>query len=180
MFAPALKVKRFLDCLAYFLLIGNTDGVVTNYKNSMNAKREIPMSSYPQQIENAMYGLDSPPLPGFSDEEERVFRNRSEGAGSSAKKRRKKETKFDRWAEKDAVLHFKRLERSVVDTDNEFTFDGNRYRIDVLMVRPYAANEAGTYGMDYIICGIDHSGCIHFFDQNFREIILGILQISEK
>lgn len=180
MFAPALKVKRFLDCLAYFLLIGNTDGVVTNYKNSMNAKREIPMSSCPQQIENAMYGLASPPLPGFSDEEERVFRNCSEDTGSSAKKRRKKETKFDRWAEKDAVLHFKRLERSVVDTENEFTFDGNRYRIDILMVRPYAANETGAYGMDYVICGVDHSDGVHFFDQNFREINLGILQISGK
>lgn len=46
------KVKRFFSGLTYFLLLGSTEGMVTNYKEIMNGKREIPISSCPSQIED--------------------------------------------------------------------------------------------------------------------------------
>lgn len=46
------KVKRFFSGLTYFLLLGNTEGMVTNYKEMANGKREIPISSCPIQVED--------------------------------------------------------------------------------------------------------------------------------
>lgn len=52
------KVKRFFGGLTYFLLLGH-EGVVTNYKEIMNGKREIPISSCPSHIGDMFYGTGS-------------------------------------------------------------------------------------------------------------------------
>lgn len=57
-----------------------------------------------------------------------------------------------------------------MDTDNSFVFNDKRYWIDVTEVSQYASTDHGAYGMDYIICGTDAAGGVHFFDQNFLEI----------
>ena len=49
-----MKTKRFLDGLAYFLL-GTTEGIVSQYKEVMNGRREIPISSCPTSFANMLY-----------------------------------------------------------------------------------------------------------------------------
>lgn len=50
------RVKRFLDGLAYFMMIGDTKGIVTEYMAKANANREIPISSLPAFMEDLLYG----------------------------------------------------------------------------------------------------------------------------
>ena len=42
LYTPESKVKRLLDSLAYYLLLGYTDGIETDYRRVMHSKREIP------------------------------------------------------------------------------------------------------------------------------------------
>ena len=67
------KVKRFFSGLTYFLLLGSTEGMVTNYKEMMNGKREIPISSCPSQIEDLVYGTGSVLHPQ-GEQDETAFR----------------------------------------------------------------------------------------------------------
>ena len=56
LFAPELRVKRFLDSIGYYLLYGQMDGIVTTYKDAVNQAREIPASAkaeYCQPAEKA-------------------------------------------------------------------------------------------------------------------------------
>ena len=55
LFSPELRVKRLLDSIGYFLLYGNTEGVVSEYKEAVNRAREIPVSSCPSAVSNMMY-----------------------------------------------------------------------------------------------------------------------------
>ena len=45
----------FLDSVAYYMMSGNMDGIETNYKSIMHAKREIPASSCTSEIENLLF-----------------------------------------------------------------------------------------------------------------------------
>ena len=56
-----MKVKTFLDGIAYLLMAGNRDGIETDYKRIMHAKREIPESSCPSSIRNIMYASGAAP-----------------------------------------------------------------------------------------------------------------------
>ena len=55
MFSPELRVKRFLDSIGYYLLYGQTDGIITSYKEAMHEAREIPASSCPGIVSNILY-----------------------------------------------------------------------------------------------------------------------------
>ena len=179
LFTPEYKVKRFLDALGYFLLIGNAGDVVTDYKSAMNNKREIPMSSCPTDVENLFYGLSSPPGLKQSRTENEVFESISE-TKAAPRTSKHRETRFDRWMAKEKENRFRRLTRCVVGTDNRFSYDGREFWIDVTEVHEYAPSEHGAYGMDYIICGEDASGELHFFDQNFFEIFREFIQEISK
>lgn len=83
------KVKRFLNGLSYFLLLGDTEGVVTDYKESMNGKREIPISSCPSHIEDMVYGTGSVLHPPH-EEEEASFKIMINGAEDKLTAKKKK------------------------------------------------------------------------------------------
>ena len=59
-------MKRFLDSIAYCMLIGNTKGIETEYKKVMHAKREIPASNCPSFVDNMLYASG-----GVEDESDR-------------------------------------------------------------------------------------------------------------
>lgn len=48
-------MKRFLDSVGYYLLYGQMDGIVTSYKEAVNAAREIPASSCTSEVNNLLY-----------------------------------------------------------------------------------------------------------------------------
>lgn len=81
------KVKRFFSGLTYFLLLGDMEDVVTNYKDMMNGKREIPISSCPQ-IEDLVYGTGTV-LHGQTEESEAAFKKIMEETAPPPKKGKK-------------------------------------------------------------------------------------------
>lgn len=169
LFSPELKVKRFLDSLAYFYLIGDTSGIETDYKKVMHAKREIPVSNCPTEIENMIYASGS-----VSD-----LVNKEEYAAFQIILDR-----LDLNAEKyDSQKHKKKLTKSLfrkynklgihggewcrVDTDWEFSYDGQRYKIDSSESQyDFENTEFGEYyAMDKVLV----SGG-KFYDMNYDEI----------
>lgn len=161
-YAPENRVKLFLNGISYFLMVGNTEGVVTDYKDIMNGKREIPISSCPSCVEDALYGGGSTISPQSPDEEARfeqmLDRLDSRAAKVEKKKpvqRKKTVTKADRLkAIRDQ--HNGRCEfvYSIVDTENSFMLNGHRYVISDQATQ-YAAKQTELgeqYDMDRIVC----------------------------
>lgn len=171
MYSPANKVKRFLNSLAYYLLLGNTEGIVTDYKDMMNGKREIPVSSCPTSIENLVYSSSSMgKSDGGGDDLSEFLANLDDLP--KPKRYKKKETRYDRvMAAREEIGPCFR--RCVVNTDNEFVFDDKTYRIDVRLAPQYDCDDEGVYGMDNIWVAYDmedHPVRLGFYDQNFTKI----------
>lgn len=169
------KVKRFLNGLSYFLLLGDTEGMVTDYKESMNGKREIPMSSCPSQIEDMVYGTGSVLHPP-TEEEEAAFKMMLKSAEDRlpAKKkagkpslRNKKKTALFAECGKDAELTY-----ASVDTDNRFIYENVIYEIDPA-VTEYAAKETPLgllYDMDKVVCVKSRDGSVSFYTAEYDRI----------
>lgn len=169
LFSPELKVKRFLDALAYFYLIGNTQGIETDYKRVMHAKREIPMSSCPTFVENMLYASGS--AKGTHDQEERaVFQIMTERLDSQAEKyeaskprKKHQESKF----QKRIRLGINGGEWCRVDTDNRFEYNGRKYEIDAGMTQyqPVETEYGMLYDMDRILATNPEK--LEFYDMNY-------------
>ena len=156
----------FLDSVAYFLMSGNMDGIETNYKSVMHAKREIPASSCTSEIENMLYASG-----GYGEEiavEERARFNdmldrldeRAEGYEIKKVPRPKQESRFS----KRLKLGIHGGEWCRVDTDGKFWFDGHQYIIDEQEVQyqPLPTEYGDYYAMDRILAA---NGC--FYDMNY-------------
>lgn len=178
MYSPANKVKRFLNSLAYYLLLGNTDGIVTDYKDMMNGKREIPVSSCPTSIENLVYSSSSMGRSDGGNDELNEFLANLDDLPKPKRTYKKKETRYDRVenAKKeygDSADLGPLFHRSIVDTENHFVFHDHTYVIDTRLAPQYDCNDEGAYGMDSIwiaySCGddVNHLG---FYDQDFQKI----------
>lgn len=169
LFSPELKVKRFLDTLAYFLLLGQTDGIETDYKRIMHAKREIPASSCTSEIENMLYGTGQ--LNGdYAEDEAEQFRTLTEMLDAPAERferkrvvREKTETRIEKIRKLGIVLG--RWIR--VDTDGQFGMDGHRYAISdqAIQYQPIETEYGLYYPMDRILY---HDG--RFLDMNYDEV----------
>ena len=164
-YSPANKVKRFLNSLAYYLLFDDTKGIVTDYKEQVNGKREIPVSSCPE-IEDALYSSASVPR----SEDKDWLLNQYTEVDQASTQRKKKEHKETRW---DRVRRFQHLhpkaEPSVphpVDTENKFLCEDHVYQIDTKLAPQYSADERGVYAMDRIWTSKTEDGMV-FFDQDF-------------
>lgn len=179
LFAPELRVKRFLDSVGYYLLYGQMDGIVTTYKDVVNQAREIPVSSCPESVNNQLYASG-----GASDdrEEQQSFRTMTEILDAKLPKKKtvprpntvSRRRKLQRIREDNGGAE---IERYRVGTDN-FFWCGN----DHLMIYNYDKYNAKVvnrrngetdilYDMDTILrCGerwYDQNGdpipdeCIH-------------------
>ena len=73
-YTPEMKVKHFLDSLGYYMLLGSTGGIETPYKSVMHAKREIPVSSCPGEIDNIFYASGGS-TEMYAEEEAAMFKN---------------------------------------------------------------------------------------------------------
>ena len=177
-YSPANKVKRFLNSLAYYLLFDDTEGIVTDYKEQMTGKREIPISSCPE-IEDAMYSSSSVPK---QTEQDWILRQLPEEGKEQkpVKKTPKKETRWDRIQRSHEVHRgFQIYGPVIVDTENKFTFQGARYMIDTKLAPQYSANSEEVYGMDRIWVMKKASALPiqeFFYDQEFFEIPLGAVK----
>lgn len=171
-------MKTFLDGLAYFLMRSDTEGIVTDYKDILNGKREVPVSSCPRSVEYTLYGNGAP----SEDEDESGFEILLENLDRKAERMERR-----RAAQKKKPKRVSRIARSeqirnelgacefffpVVDTDNEFELFGNRYHIS-LQVEQYGAKqtrEGELYDMDHIACAVKSGNVVAFFDADLNRI----------
>ena len=169
MFTPELKVKTFLDSLAYYFLLGNTGGIETNYQSVMTAKREIPVSSCPSSIDNIFYG--STAYSGDAMQEENtVFRNMLEKLDEQAsvyevKKPQGKRVKSK--LHKILRLGIKNGEWIRVDTEGKFWIGDNQYIISdqEIQYQPVSTDYGDYYAMDKILYADGK-----FYDMNYDEV----------
>ena len=172
LYSPETKIKRFLDSLAYCLMIGNTKDIETDYKKVMHAKREIPASSCPSFIDNMLYAsggatdkIDIEECAGF-DVMIKEIDERAEKYETS--KQRK-------WSHDDRFTKFRRLgiiggEWCRVDTEGVFMYLGKRYMIDPCeaQYQPVETEFGLLYDMDRILAvGEDAT---KFYDMNYDEV----------
>lgn len=165
-------MKRFLDSLAYCILIGNTRDIETDYKKVMHAKREIPVSSCPAAIDNMLYASGGT-TSQINEEECASFRVMVEELDERADKYENKKLRRER---KDS-RYAKRLRAGIrdgewcrVDTDGIFEFGGRRYRIDSgeEQYLPVETEFGLLYDMDRVLAsGADGT---EFYDMNYDKV----------
>ena len=169
MFTPESKVKRLLDSLGYYLLLGHTDGIVTDYKRVMHAKREIPVSSCPSSVENILYSTGGGTESIDADEEERfdLILDRLDHKASIYNGPRKPKKKIESGQHKRMRLGIHGGVWCRVDTDNKFWFNNEQYIIDDQAVQyaPVKTEFGEYYAMDKILA----SGG-KFYDMNYDEV----------
>lgn len=186
MYCPENKVKRFLDGLAYFLLLGETRGIVdivTDYKDIMTGKYEIPMSSCPSRITNEIYSSRIQGQGNDTSEEtilESILKQKEERADTLYQKKEKKAGKKERVEERyDRIRKIREeypeitFRRYIVDTENTFRdSDGKKHRIDIQKSREYTPVDT-KYGPfwpeTYIVEGITRDGK-KYYNSGMREV----------
>lgn len=177
-FTPEDKVKLFLDGLAYYLLMGKAEDIVTDYKEVMNGKREIPISSCPPAVADALYGTGCDPETGADDTFFQAMTERLDEKAAKVErpKKPKKRTHVKTHSEKirDALGEFDyyTVEYGRVDTSGEFVHNGKRYRIDnaVEQYRPVRTAVGMLYDMDKVVIVTTKSGNKVFFDMLYNPI----------
>jgi len=168
-YSPANKVKRFLNSLAYYLLFDDTEGIVTDYKEQVTGKREIPISSCPE-IEDAVYSSSSPPQKNSDQDWSLRQYPEEEKKTSTRKKIPKKETRWDRIQSfRKRYPHAGPSKPHPVDTENKFVCEDHVYQIDIVAAPQYSANSDGVYGMDKVWSSMTSDGLL-FFDQDFKKL----------
>ena len=72
--------------------MGNVEDIVTDYKEVMNGKREIPISSCPPAVENELYGTGCDPQTGADDTFFRSMTERLDEKAVKLERPKKKKT----------------------------------------------------------------------------------------
>lgn len=156
----------------------DTEGIVTDYKDILNGKREVPVSSCPRSVEYSLYGNGAPP----EDEDEGRFEvlldnldrkaERMERRRPAPKKKPQRVSRIARSEQIRKELGACEFFFPVVDTTNEFELFGGRYHISP-QVEQYGAKqtqEGKLYDMDHIVCAVCGENIIAFFDQDLMRI----------
>ena len=165
-------MKRFLDSLAYFFMIGNMQGIETDYKRVMHTKREIPVSNCPSFIENMLYSTGG--ATDSIDQEERAsfmvmtewLDERAEKYEAQKPQRKRQESKFQkrkRLGIRDGVW-------CRVDTDGLFEYNGRKYEIDKdeIQYQPVETEIGLLYDMDRIL--VSGTDTVEFYDMNYDKV----------
>lgn len=160
-------MKRFLDALAYFFMIGDMRGIETDYKKVMHAKREIPASSCPSFVENVLYasGGTTDPI----DQEERagflVMTDRLDAKAEKYEAQKPQRKRQESLFHKHNRLGIHGGEWCRVDTDGLFEYNGCRYEIDKgeTQYQPVETEFGMLYDMDRILANENEE----FYDMNY-------------
>ena len=165
-------MKRFLDSIAYFFMIGDMQGIETDYKKVMHAKREIPVSNCPSFVDNMFYASGG--TTDSIDAEESVrFREMTDRLDAKAEKyeaqkpqRKRQESKFHKCRR----LGIRGGEWCRVDTDGRFEYNGRTYEIDKdeIQYQPVETEIGLLYDMDRILASGTHT--TEFYDMNYDKV----------
>lgn len=148
--------------------------MVTNYKEIMNGKREIPISSCPSQIEDYVYGTGSVLHTQAEDDESAFCKTISEPITSVKKRKKTVENERDRKIKQirkdcgnDAAFTY-----CYVDTEYCFRYNGNVYQIDA-SVEAYAPKSTPLgilWDMDKVVCVKSKDGQVRFYTAKYDPI----------
>lgn len=163
-------MKRFLDALAYFFMIGDMQGIETDYKKVMHAKREIPASSCPSFVENVLYasGGTTDPI----DQEERagftVMMDRLDAKAEKYEAQKPQRKRQESLFHKRNRLGIHGGEWCRVDTDGLFEYNGSKYEIDKgeTQYQPVETEFGLLYDMDRILANSSEE----FYDMNYDKV----------
>jgi len=152
------------------MLIGNTQGIETDYKKVMHTKREIPVSNCPSYVENVFYASGG--TTDSVDQEERAsFRILTDALDAKAEKyetqksqRKKQESRFH----KRNRLGIRGGEWCRVNTDGLFEYNGCVYEIDrdATQYQPVETEVGLLYDMDRILA----TETEEFYDMNYDNV----------
>lgn len=186
MFDPESKVKFMLEGLANIILRPDMSGLLTEYQKMKIEKYEIPFSSCASMLEDEMYSRRAKKDNGEEDSKLEVYleeaaRKYDEAKASkhpktAAKKKTFPPTRVQKIEAARKAYNIVKFGFARVDTANEFTYDGIRYRIpdscEAYAPKMTKATPGAEliYDMDQIICATDASGKLHFFDMNLEPV----------
>ena len=166
-----MKVKRFLDSLAYCLLFGNTKGIETEYKKVMHAKREIPVSNCPSFVENMLYASGSATAQIDRDEHDafRVMTDELDWKAERYEMQKPKRERIESRFHKHNRLGIHGGEWCRVDTDGVFEYNGFKFMIDPFAVQfqPVETAFGELYDMDKILVVGEPPA---FYDMDYNEV----------
>ena len=173
-------MKAFLEGLVYFLILGDTEGIETDYKKVVRGSRELPMSSCPSYIEDSVYGAG---ITTTRAEDDNRFEATVESVDAKldklssyykkppAKKPKahKGQTRCQRFLSAMGRLNVDRsaFTHVVVDTDGVFTYGGDTYVVRAQQYQAIATEDGeDCFVMDRIVC-VDG---VHFYDMSMNEV----------
>lgn len=170
-YTPELKIKYFLDSMTRLLLVGNTNGIETPYRQVMHAKREIPVSNCTSDVENVFYasGVNSPEVlrdeKAFFNEMLEKLDERAEVYEVKKEPRKKERSLFG----KKLKLGIPDGEWYRVDTEGRFQVGEDWYQIDDREAQylPIPTEYGAYYAMDKILLADGH-----FYDMNYDEVVV--------
>ena len=162
-------MKRLLDALAYYLLLGTTDGIETDYRRIMHAKREIPASSCPESIDNLFYASGGAGDHGDEDDllHFQVMLDKLDERAKPYEAPKVKKNFPESLQHKRNRLGIHGGEWCRVDTEGRFRANGTQYVVGDQEVQyaPEATDYGNYYMMDKVLV-CDGK----FYDMNLDEI----------
>lgn len=156
------------------------EDTLSYYKEAVNRKREIPVSSCPTQFEHRLYSGQH--LKNTQAEKilfDELLNQLDEKGPQTGKNDRPKKSRHT-----DHETRFRRVERirerhpdstftfCCVNTDNEFSFEGRRYQIDASIreYQPIETAHGSLYDADQIVVVHSKDGLTHFYSQQLTAI----------
>ena len=182
-----------LEGIANILLRNHMDGIMTEYKEMKIGKYEVPLSACDSLLGEELYS--GRPHVDNGESQNRVasiLENAAEKFDQLQAKKNSKSRNEEIAVRKKKTFPPTRMQKieaarraynimkfgfARVDTDNEFVYDGIRYRISA-SCEAYAPKMTRggelIYDMDQVICATDASGKLHFFDMNLEPVPVSV------
>lgn len=174
------RIKEYLDRVGYILIQdAPDDGIISDYKEMRDRVATIPASAS-AQTEDIMYGTvrhadEDAAFVGRQRQDmtrteaavmERLTRAKGVAAWHDELEKKRQRIRAVNVAHPDMKVAY-----VPVDTENEFSFGGKRWRIspDVKQYQPKAVGDDLLYDMDQVVCVEAHDMTL-FYDQDWYEI----------
>ena len=167
-YAPEKKVKAFLDRCAY-LMAKDSGAVESEYKQSVRASKEIPVTECPPAVGDTLYSNRQTPQEEYEQERYEVLCDKLDKRKVASKKKRV-DTRFDRITRIKRQYPKATLTWCIVDAANKFTYRNTRYTVPSDMEGYWKApNEerlGGSLGVMDRILVVEDKRHLVFYDQS--------------
>lgn len=156
---------------------------MSDYKEAMNCKREIPVSCCPSTVGDIFYGTGGTSEEISASENEAFVLVLSKLDANAERKcprceRKKKEHKQTRFEKLSIIERGSpgcKFEEMTVDTDGEFVYCGARYKLDCVQYDGQQTDVGILYDMDRVVCCKHADGTITFMDMNLNDVTATML-----